>query len=73
MEKLCRNCRYFEPKGLNDGTQIWGICVKPKSGDLEAKARKRGNVFQWGDAGCVDFKAKEESVEHHKPAESPLN
>ena len=58
MQGLCRDCKYFEVKNVKEGTHVWGLCAKPKDGGFEARARKSGTVFQWGDAICADFKAK---------------
>ena len=58
MEELCKNCQHFEPSGLMIDRNTWGLCPKFAN-------RGKPGVFRWGDAGCVDFKARKELSDLH--------
>jgi len=54
MEGLCRDCSYFEAKGLLIDRGTWGLCKKGAEKD-------KTGIFRWGDKVCSEFKAKNES------------
>lgn len=56
MEELCKNCQHFEPKGVVNGKNTYGLCP------MFVKRGKPG-VFRWGDACCVNFKPNKEANE----------
>jgi hypothetical protein len=59
MEKVCKNCEYFEQGSTDISKYVWGDCRKAASSAVKESDREFGS-FTWGDKTCGDFKPKQQ-------------
>jgi len=59
MDKICKNCEYFEQGSTNISKYVWGNCKKAASSAVTESNRERA-AFMWGDKTCSDFKPKQQ-------------
>jgi hypothetical protein len=58
MDKVCRNCQYFETRDDMFGVNTWGLCIRFKGENTDD--HKKTSFVRWGDYTCSDFKPREE-------------
>jgi hypothetical protein len=60
MEKICKNCEYFEQGSSAMSRCVWGNCAKPASSIETDDKRERGS-FVWADKTCSDFRQRQQA------------
>ena len=55
VEKICRNCDYFDTEGILG--EEWGFCIKPQTCVIGTDGKRYGD-FKCHTNECSDFKQK---------------
>ena len=63
MKQNCRDCIYFEFKGIMPGSTNWGLCIKFAKKIMGSD--KESPFFRWEDDTCSNFKAKKKLGDLH--------
>jgi len=58
MDKICKQCEYFDAKGAMPGSNNWGLCSKSKKKNIANNPETP--FFRWEDDTCSFFKPLKE-------------